>query len=68
MRKDTLDHVKIFYKLNEANTTDLMACGVGEGLLLVGNEIIPTRFKPTEHEMAVIKGKNHVKNQLLIMA
>jgi hypothetical protein len=57
MRKDTLDHVKMFYELNEANTTDLIACGVGEGLLLVGNEIIPTRFKPTEHEMAVIKGE-----------
>ncbi len=34
-----------------------MTCSVGEGLLIVGSEVIPTRFKPTEHEFAVIKGK-----------
>ncbi len=58
MRKDTIEHVKTFYKLDEHNTQDLMACGVGEGLLIVGSEVIPTKFTPTEHEFAVIKGKN----------
>ncbi len=58
MRKDTIEHVKTFYKLDEHSTNDLMACGVGEGLLIVGSEVIPTRFVPTEHEMAVIKGKS----------
>jgi hypothetical protein len=57
MRQDNIDHVKAFYKLNETDISNLMACGVGEGLLLVGNEIIPIKFKPTDHEMAVIKGK-----------
>ncbi len=58
MRRDTIEHVKSFYKLDEHSTNDLMACGVGEGLLIVGNEVIPTKFTPTEHELAVIKGKN----------
>ncbi len=57
MRKDTIEHVKSFYKLDEHNTQDLMACGVGEGLLIVGSEVIPTAFRPTDHEFAVIKGK-----------
>jgi len=59
MRRDIIEHVKSFYKLDEHSTQDLMACGVGEGLLIVGSEVIPTRFKPTEHEFAVIKGKHH---------
>jgi len=57
MRQDNVDHVRSFYKLNETDISNLMACGVGEGSLLVGNEIIPTKFKPTDHEMAVIKGR-----------
>ncbi len=58
MRRDTIEHVKAFYKLDEHSTNDLMTCGVGEGLLIVGSEVIPTRFKPTDHEFAVIKGKH----------
>jgi hypothetical protein len=61
MRKDTLSHVKSFYSLNENNVNDLMTCGVGEGLVIVGDEVIPTKFTATEHEMAIIKGKNPVK-------
>jgi hypothetical protein len=61
MRKDTLAHVKSFYSLNENNVNDLMACGVGEGLVIVGDEVIPTKFTATEHETAIIKGKNPVK-------
>ncbi len=59
MRRDTIEHVKTFYRLDEHSTQDLMACGVGEGLLIVGSEVIPTAFKPTDHEFAVIKGKHH---------
>ncbi len=62
MRQDNVDHVKAFYKLNETDVANLMACGVGEGLLLVGNEIIPIKFKPTDHEMAVIKGRKQGQN------
>ncbi len=59
MRRDTIEHVKSFYRLDEHSTSDLMTCGVGEGLLIVGSEVIPTMFKPTEHEFAVIKGRHH---------
>ncbi len=64
MRKDTMEHVKAFYKLDDHNTQDLMACGVGEGLLIVGSEVIPTKFTPTEHEMNVIKGKTTIKTEI----
>jgi hypothetical protein len=57
MRKDTLAHVQSFYSLNENNVNDLMACGVGEGLVIVGDEVIPTKFTATEHETAIIKGR-----------
>jgi hypothetical protein len=49
--------VKSFYSLNENNVNDLMACGVGEGLVIVGDEVIPTKFTATEHETAIIKGR-----------
>jgi hypothetical protein len=38
-----------------------MTCGVGEGLVIVGDEVIPTKFTATEHETAIIKGKKPVK-------
>jgi hypothetical protein len=61
MRKDTIAHVQSFYSLNENNVNDLMTCGVGEGLVIVGDEVIPTKFTATEHETAIIKGKKPVK-------
>jgi hypothetical protein len=66
MRKDTLDHVTKFYNLDEHSVADLQACGVGEGLLIVGDEIIPTRFKPTDLETSVIKGKKVVENTSMV--
>ncbi len=57
MRKDTIAHVKSFYSLNENSINNLMACGVGEGLVIVGDEVIPTKFTATEHETAIIKGR-----------
>jgi hypothetical protein len=38
-----------------------MACGVGEGLVIVGDEVIPTKFTATEHEISIIKGKKPMK-------
>ena len=61
MRKDTIEHVKEFFRLDESAQESLMSCSVGEGLLIVGDETIPTRFKPTAHEMAVIKGEINVQ-------
>lgn len=65
MRADTIEHVRSFYKLNEMDIQNLMGCGVGEGLLLVGSEVIPAKFKATQFEMDIIKGKikNGNKNQ-----
>jgi conjugal transfer ATP-binding protein TraC len=57
MRKDTIAHVQSFYSLNENNVNDLMTCGVGEGLVIVGDQVIPTKFTATEHETAIIKGR-----------
>jgi hypothetical protein len=57
MRRDTIDIVKGFFKLDENATTDLLSAGVGEGLLLVGDEKIPIKFKPTQLENDIIKGK-----------
>ncbi len=68
MRKDTIEHVKAFYKLDEQSANDLMICGVGEGLLIIGSEVIPIKFKPTEHEFAVIKGRKPEKTVKEIVA
>jgi hypothetical protein len=61
MRKDTIAHVKSFYSLNENNVNDLMTCGVGEGLVIVGDQVIPTKFTANNHEISIIKGKKPVK-------
>jgi len=57
MRSDTVDIVKGFFKLDENATTDLLSAGVGEGLLLVGEEVIPIKFKPSALEEEIIKGR-----------
>ena len=58
MRKDTITHVKDFFHLDTSAQESLMSCSVGEGLLIVADESIPTKFKPTAHEMSVIKGEH----------
>ncbi len=57
MRSDTVDIVKQFFKLDENATNDLLSAGIGEGLLLVGEEKIPIKFKPSSLENDIIKGK-----------
>lgn len=56
MRSDTIDICKNFFKLDKNATQDLLDSGVGEGLLLIGEEKIPIRFKPTKLENDIIKG------------
>jgi len=56
MRSDTVDIVKSFFKLDKNATDDLLNAGVGEGLLLIGEEKIPIKFKPTTLENDIIKG------------
>uniref|UniRef100_A0A6M3IVY7 Putative ATPase domain containing protein n=4 Tax=viral metagenome TaxID=1070528 RepID=A0A6M3IVY7_9ZZZZ len=55
MRSDTVDIVKGFFKLDENATNDLLSAGVGEGLLLAGEEVIPIKFKPSMLEEEIIK-------------
>lgn len=57
MRSDTVDIVKQFFKLDENATNDLLSAGIGEGLLLCGEEKIPVKFKPTQLEADIIKGR-----------
>jgi hypothetical protein len=57
MRSDTIDICKGFFKLDENATKDLLSAGVGEGLLLVGEEKIPIKFRPTQLENDIIKNK-----------
>ncbi len=59
MRRDTVDIVKNFFKLDNATTEALLTSGVGEGLLLVADEKIPIKFIPTKLEERIIKGKAH---------
>lgn len=61
MRSDTVDIVKGFFKLDENATNDLLSAGIGEGLLLVGEEKIPIKFKPSSLENDIIKGKINKK-------
>ena len=61
MRPDTIEHVKSFYKLNKQDIDNLLSCGVGEGLLIIGSEVIPTKFVPTNHEYNIIKNNNLTK-------
>lgn len=61
MRSDTIDIVKGFFKLDENATNDLLSAGVGEGLLLVGEEVIPIKFKPSQFEIDIIKGNQNKK-------
>lgn len=61
MRKDTIEHVKSFFQLDSSAQENLLSCSVGEGLLKVGDQCIPVKFKPTAHEMAIIKGTINVQ-------
>ncbi len=57
LRQDTIDIVKEFFKLDNHSTENLLTATTGEGLLLVGDEKIPIKFKPSDLEIKIIKGK-----------
>lgn len=61
LRSDTVSIVKEFFKLDENATTDILNAGVGEGLLIVGEEKIPIKFKSTTLEHDIIKGRTDNK-------
>jgi len=56
MDKFSIPVVKDYFKLNSDEQSKLMTSDVGEGLLMINNQAIHIKFKPTEHEMNIIKG------------
>lgn len=56
MGKDSVEYVKDFFKLSKEDVTELITSGIGEGLLILGNQTIPINFKVTDQEMRVLKG------------
>jgi hypothetical protein len=56
MDKNNIEDTKDFFKLDQQACNHLMACGIGEGLVMVGKEVIWTHFKSTKQENDMIKG------------
>ena len=57
MQRDSIEIVQQYFKLNHEETRCLLTSSVGKGLLRVQNLSWPIDFKPTQHEMEIIKGK-----------
>ncbi|MEA3282420.1 MAG: hypothetical protein U9Q68_07650, partial [Euryarchaeota archaeon] len=58
MGKESVRYVKDFFKLTDEEAIELSTSSIGEGLLILGNQTIPTQFKITDQEMRVLKGTN----------
>ena len=50
--------VKQFFSLDASTQEKLLTLGKGSGLVMVGTQIIPTKFKSTDLEHAIIKGED----------
>lgn len=57
MGKDTIKHVQEYFNLSSGSIESLLSAKVGEGVLTTQNEEFPVNFKPTQHEMDIIKGR-----------
>ena len=55
MTKDNVKHVADFFGFGEYEKELLLTCTVGEGLFLIGDQVTPIEFRPTELENAIIK-------------
>jgi hypothetical protein len=56
MKRDTVALVSDYFRLDADAVDKLMSCSVGEGLLMIRDQMMHVRFKPSEHELNVIKG------------
>lgn len=56
MKRDTVALVADYFRLDTDAVDKLMSCSVGEGLLMIRDQMMHVRFKPSEHELNVIKG------------
>lgn len=59
MGKDSVEYVENFFKLSKEDALELTNSGIGEGLLILGNQTIPINFKVTDQELSVLKGTNN---------
>jgi len=59
MQKDSIEIVQEYFKLNHEEIRCLLTSSVGKGLLRVQNMSWPIDFKPTKHEMDIIKGQKN---------
>jgi len=50
--------VSNFFSLDAGTRDKLLSLGIGQGLVMVGNQIIPTSFKSTDLEHRIIKGES----------
>ncbi len=53
--------VTTFFSLDPGTKNKLLSLGKGQGLVMVGNQVIPTTFKSTELEHNIIKGISNAK-------
>ncbi|MCW7077483.1 MAG: hypothetical protein OCU18_09460, partial [Candidatus Syntrophoarchaeum sp.] len=60
MGKDSVEYVQKFFKLTDEDAGELINSGIGEGLLVLGNQTIPIHFKVTDQEMSILKGDSSV--------
>ena len=60
MDKFSIPVVKDYFKLNSDEQRKLMTCDVGEGLLMINNQAIHIKFKPTDQEMSIITGSEKI--------
>lgn len=62
------DNIKItgdFFHLDEDHQKMLLTSNVGEGLIVIGKEVIPAKFTATELEKKIIRGDFLTKEQII---
>jgi len=60
MKHDSINIVKDYFSLNSDEQDKLLSCSVGEGVLKLNDQTIHIKFKPTDHEMNIIKGTGKI--------
>jgi hypothetical protein len=53
------EHVQKFFKIPDEYMSDIIDRPIGDGLLMVGRQIMPLHFTVTDQEMSVLKGTNN---------
>ncbi len=56
MSNTNVDLVSTFFSFDASTRDQLLKLGKGSGLVMIGNQIIPTRFQSTDLEHSIIKG------------